>query len=85
MQRVHELLATEQRAAMSALFECGMHKTTMLGVFLAILELVRHHSLRAEQPCEHGEIWLLPGREFRADRRFDQLGDGESPPEEPTR
>jgi segregation and condensation protein A len=27
---------------------------------LAILELLRHHSFRAEQPIDYGEIWILP-------------------------
>jgi segregation and condensation protein A len=33
-------------------------------VFLAILELVRHHSVRTEQHELHGEIWIVPGEQF---------------------
>jgi segregation and condensation protein A len=36
----------------------------MIGVFLAVLELVRHHSVRAEQNDLHGEIWIVPDAEF---------------------
>lgn len=32
----------------------------IVGVFLAILELVRHHGFRARQPREMGEIWIEP-------------------------
>ncbi|MGE0758316.1 MAG: ScpA family protein [Pirellulaceae bacterium] len=67
MQRIHTELATTGRAALSVMVEPGMHKSAMLGVFLAILELVRHHSVRAEQPEMHGEIWLMPGPQFRPD------------------
>jgi segregation and condensation protein A len=74
MQRIHGQLATEGRAALSRMFEPGMHKSSLLGVFLAILELVRHHSVRAEQPEAHGEIWLTPGRQFQPDKGFEAAG-----------
>lgn len=64
MERIHEQLLSERRAAFSQLFEPGMHKSAMIGVFLAILELVRHHSVRTEQNHTHGEIWIVPGQEF---------------------
>ena len=64
MQRIHERLATERRAAFSGMFEPGMHKSAMIGVFLAVLELVRHHSVVAEQNDLHGEIWIIPGEQF---------------------
>ena len=41
-----------------------MHKSSMVGVFLAVLELCRHHSVVTEQSSEHGEIWIVPGDEF---------------------
>lgn len=64
MQRIHQNLVEHQRAAFSQMFCRGMHKTAMVGVFLSILELVRHHSVRTEQHDEHGEIWILPGEAF---------------------
>ena len=33
----------------------------LTGLFLAVLELVRHQHLRAAQPMMFGEIWLEPG------------------------
>ena len=49
------------RVAFSDLFERGMHKSTLIGIFLAVLELVRHHHVRSEQNELFGEIWVLPG------------------------
>ena len=66
MQRIHQRLVQDRRAAFSQLFYPGMHKTAMIGVFLSILELVRHHSVRTEQADGHGEIWVLPGQVFNA-------------------
>ena len=64
MQRIHRRLVDERRAAFSEMFEPGMHKSAIVGVFLAILELVRHHSVRTEQNELHGEIWIVPGADF---------------------
>jgi len=65
MDRIHQRLTQEGRASFSDMFRPGMHKSSMIGVFLAILELVRHHSVRAEQEDLHGEIWILPGEAFQ--------------------
>ncbi len=35
-----------------------MHRSTLVGMFLAVLELVRHHSVNAEQLTLFGEIYL---------------------------
>jgi segregation and condensation protein A len=64
MQRIHQQLAATSRVAFSDMFEPGMHKSAIVGVFLAVLELVRHHSVRAEQRDLHGEIWIVPGDGF---------------------
>jgi len=64
MKRIHERLTTNRRARISELFEPGMHKSAMIGVFLAILELVRHHAVRTEQEGQHGEIVVLPSEKF---------------------
>lgn len=80
MQRIHERLLAEQRAAFSELFAPGMHKSAMVGMFLAILELVRHHSVRTEQGDLHGEIWVLPGEAFSAELNLEQVDNYEPPP-----
>ncbi|HQU45945.1 MAG TPA: segregation/condensation protein A [Pirellulales bacterium] len=66
MERIHDRLRQAGRVALGDLFETGMHKSALIGMFLAVLELVRHHSVRAEQHELHAEIWLLPGDEAGA-------------------
>jgi segregation and condensation protein A len=65
MQRIHTRLVEERRVSFSSMFVAGMHKSAIVGVFLAILELARHHGVRTEQPDLHGEIWIVPGEEFK--------------------
>lgn len=48
------------RVAFSDFFEGTNLRSKIVGIFLAILELLRHHSFRAEQPVEYGEIYVLP-------------------------
>ena len=61
MTRIHVHLLREGRLAFGELFVPGMHKSTQVGIFLAMLELVRHHYVHAEQNALFGEIWVLPG------------------------
>jgi segregation and condensation protein A len=35
-------------------------------MFLAVLELVRHHQVRAEQNLLFGELWIMPGHQADA-------------------
>lgn len=84
MKRIHEKLVQDGRAAFSQLFVPGMHKSAMIGVFLAVLELVRHHSVRTEQTDVHGEIWITPGESFSEDidtSQVDTYGEPTDPDE----
>ena len=65
MEQLHQRLWESKRLALSELFEPGMHRSTVVGMFLAILELSRHHDVRAEQNELFGEIWLLPGENMQ--------------------
>jgi len=60
MSRIHARLLEQGQVAFTSLFEPGMHKSTLIGIFLAVLELVRHHHVRVDQNRVFGEIWLLP-------------------------
>lgn len=71
MRRIHSRLLEQRRVALSEMFQPGMHKSALIGVFLAVLELVRHHGVRTEQQHSHGEIWILPGENFR--EQFEQF------------
>jgi segregation and condensation protein A len=61
MQRIDERLRREGRVAFTYFFEDEVHKSKLVGMFLAVLELVRHQHARAAQPELFGEIWLEPG------------------------
>lgn len=61
MKRISQRLQSDGRSTISDLFDAGMHKSALIGIFLAILELVRHHHVRTEQNELHGEIWIFPG------------------------
>lgn len=60
MGRIHARLLEAGRLSFHDLFNPGMHKSTLIGIFLAVLELVRHHHVRVEQNALFGEIWILP-------------------------
>ena len=60
MERVAARVHAEGRVAFSSFFEGTNLRSRIVGIFLAILELLRGHSFRAEQPTEYGEIWILP-------------------------
>lgn len=65
MQKIHRTLSTHGRIGITEVFQAGMHKSAMIGLFLAVLELVRHHSVEAEQDEVSAEIWVRPGPQFR--------------------
>ena len=56
------------RVAFTSLFESETVRSTIIGMFLALLELLRHQGFRAEQSEFHGEIWLLPPAGDATDR-----------------
>ncbi len=61
MQQIDERLRREGRVAFTQFFEGTVHKSKLVGMFLAVLELVRHQHARAAQPTLFGEIWVEPG------------------------
>jgi segregation and condensation protein A len=61
MERIHADLLARGRLSMSELFKPHTNKSTLVGLFLATLELVRHHGVHLEQGELFDEIWILPG------------------------
>ena len=60
---VEQIGAQVREVGQVAFSDCfqGVHdRGRIVGVFLAILELVRHHGFRAHQPHDGGEIWIEP-------------------------
>ncbi len=61
MAQIQEQLAAEGRLRFQGLFRPGMHKSALVGIFLAVLELVRNYHVRTDQNDLFGEIWIMPG------------------------
>lgn len=60
MSRIHAQLLKDGQLAFSDLFSPAMHRSSLVGIFLAVLELVGHHHVRLEQNALFGEIWVFP-------------------------
>lgn len=58
MDRIRERLASETTLAFTSLFHADMIRSQMIGIFLAVLELIRHHNIQAEQQDLFSEIWI---------------------------
>ncbi len=58
MDRIRELLTEKAPLAFTSLFQEGMVRSQMIGMFLAVLELIRHHQVQVEQADLFGEIWI---------------------------
>ncbi len=60
MDRIAARVREQGTVPFSSFFEGSHRKEKIVGLFLAILELLRHHGFRAEQPEAYGEILILP-------------------------
>ena len=60
MERVEAVVLEKGRAAFTEFFEEDMPRSKMVGIFLAVLELVRSGRLSAAQEQLFDEIWLEP-------------------------
>lgn len=67
VERIGIQVREEKRVAFSSLFAGENERSRIVGVFLAILELLRHHGYRAEQPRDYREIWIMPPPEQDAE------------------
>jgi len=69
MDRIRERLRSEPRVKFADLFEPAhsggdieepaLVKSQLVGIFLAVLELIRHHHVEVEQADLFGEIWVV--------------------------
>lgn len=65
MQRIHQRVLADERLELGNLFEPGMHKSTLVAMFLATLELARHHGLTTEQIDPGKPLILVAGPTFQ--------------------
>ena len=75
MQRIHARLISEGHVSFTSLFLPGMHKSAMVGIFLAILELARHHNVETRQDDLHSEIDIVPNEGFDRAAEFADVDD----------
>jgi segregation and condensation protein A len=64
MSKIHVLLSEQKRVELSSLFESGMHKSALVGMFLATLELTRHYGVSTEQNDPYLPLYLVAGEGF---------------------
>lgn len=79
MERIHSRLLKEGRVALADLVPMPAHRSTIISMVLAILELTRHHNVRAEQNDLFGEIWIFPGEHMSPSLNLTQIETYEHP------
>lgn len=60
IERIAERVRQRGRVPFSEFFEGTNLRSKIIGIFLAVLELLRHHGFRADQVADFGEIHVLP-------------------------
>lgn len=75
MQRIHSQIVRQQSVSFSELFEPGIHKSAMVGIFLAVLELTRYHNVLAQQNDLHAEILIVPNDGFTDELEISNIDD----------
>lgn len=66
MQRIHTKLQDSDKLPLFDLVEGGIHKSALIGWFLATLELTRHHGAAVEED-EGGEIYVVRTGDYSSD------------------
>lgn len=64
MANIHRLIVETRRVELTSLFEPGMHKSALVGMFLATLELTRHYGVTTDQSEPSQPIYLVAGKAF---------------------
>jgi len=60
VEQIGNRVRAEQEVRFTSLFDETTSRSKITGMFLAVLELLRHHSFRAEQDSPFGEILIRP-------------------------
>ncbi len=80
MQQIHERLKETETVQLVDLVRGGIHKSSLIGWFLATLELTRHHGAAVEQN-ESGDIVIVRTSNYSNDlsvNEVDNYGSGDS-------
>ncbi len=78
-KHIGDQVRAEGRVAFTSLFGDTTIRSKIIGMFLAVLELLRHQKFRAEQTTAYGEIWILPPQEPAPDSATDSSPHGLEP------
>jgi segregation and condensation protein A len=73
MHRIHQLVCQHQRVELTSLFDPTMHKSKMVAMFLATLELTRHYGLSTEQKLPRHPLYLVAGPSFKRELEMAQV------------
>lgn len=73
MQSIHNRVKQSKELELQSLFEPGQHKSTLVGLFLATLELTRHHGLLVRQIGYDGPLILSAGDAFKSDLEINDI------------
>lgn len=72
MQRIHSQLGSQDKVPLMDLIDSGSHKSSLIGWFLATLELSRHHGAAVEQD-EHGDIMIVRTANYADDLNVNEI------------
>lgn len=73
MERIHRLVCEQERVELTSLFEAGMHKSSLVAMFLATLELTRHYGLSTDQKDTGHPLYLIAGDQFTRELNVHQI------------
>lgn len=73
MERIHQLVCSEGSVELTSLFEVGMHKSALVAMFLATLELTRHYGLTTTQQATGDPLFLVAGEQFKRELDVQQI------------
>jgi segregation and condensation protein A len=60
VEQIGNRVRAEGEVAFTSLFDAEASRSKITGMFLAVLELLRHHGFRAQQDLDFGEILIRP-------------------------
>ncbi|MCD0460811.1 segregation and condensation protein A [Roseiconus lacunae] len=72
MKRIHQHLSSNPRVPLMDLVDMGLHKSAVIGWFLATLELTRHHGAAVEED-EGGDIVIVKTDHYSSDLSVNEV------------
>lgn len=73
MEKIHGLVCEQDRLELTELFQPGMHKSSLVAMFLATLELTRHYGLSTDQKDTGHPLYLVAGKNFNRELDVHQV------------